>query len=70
MKTIFSKANYAYTLADILLNLSPAFRRCGIQKIKKAAITNGFDDVSNAAQKVLDEGFEAFTIGDYLNLTA
>ena len=66
----FSKVNYTNTLVDILINLAPNYRRHGIQKIKNAANLKGFDDVRDAAQKVLDEGFDSFTIGDYIKLTA
>ena len=67
---VFLKVSYANTLVDILVNLDQKYRSWGIQKIKNAANLKGFDDVRIAAQKVLDEGFDSFTVGDYINLTA
>lgn len=66
----FPKADYANALAGIITTLKPDLRNWGIQKIKNATKLRKFDDVSCAAQRVLDEGFDAFTVGDYLELIA
>ena len=66
----FAKASYVNTLVDIITNLDPKYRSWGIHKIKNAANLKGFNDVRDVAQKVLDEGLDSFTVGDYINLTA
>ena len=69
-KEMFTRANYVNTLADIVINLDPKYRNWGVKKIKNTANLKGFDDVSDVAQKVLDEGFDSFTVGDYIKLVA
>ena len=66
----FSKMDYANSLADAVATSTSARRRWNVYTIKNAANLKGFDDVRIAAQKVLDEGFDSFTVGDYINLTA
>ena len=65
-----SKTDYANNLANAVANSPYARRRWDVYTIKNAANLKGFDDVCIAAQKVLDEGFDSFTVGDYINLTA
>ena len=65
-----SKTDYANNLANAVANSPYARHRWDVYTIKNAANLKGFDDVRIAAQKVLDEGFDSFTVGDYINLTA
>lgn len=70
-KPVFSKIHYVYGIADAVSNLSSfKRRRWDIYTIKNAANLKGFTDVCDVAQRILDEGFDAFTVGDYLRLTA
>ncbi len=65
-----SKIDYVNNLANAVSNSNSKRRRWDVYTIKNAAKLKGFDDVRDAAQKVLEEGFDSFTVGDYISLTA
>ena len=69
-KPVFTKVDYANNLANAVSNSNSKRRRWDVYTIKNAVNLKGFDDVRDAAQKVLDEGFDSFTVGDYLKLIA
>ena len=69
-KPIFTKVDYANNLANAVSNSNSKRRRWDVYTIKNASALKGFDDVHDAANKALNEGFDTFTVGDYLHLIA
>ena len=69
-KPVFTKVDYANNLANAVSNSNSKRRRWDVYTIKNASALKGFDDIRDAANKVLNEGFDSFTVGDYFRLIA